>query len=265
MAAFQKSPLGTENNDVWNCHWWISIHRKWAEYCFFLLTLPWCIFNLLPQNESPFPYDSCSTHSHWHWVVLLLVSTSTIKPLLIFLGLGGVGRTGEGSRLSTGATEQLFAVIRGRTTAVLGMTDSCLSPSGLRGGRVGGRPGGHPAGSGRAAGFFGLHCGRAWMSGVDWLGGGAFSSVSPGVSLVWLCWLRQSGADSFCMLFSRAGLSDPGLSQLSVRRREPSCMRLVATTAFIAACLGNRSHCWCARADTKCKTGPVQATPCQAV
>ena len=43
-----------------------------------------------------------------------------------------------------------------------------------------------------------------------------------------------SGGGSCCMLPCREA-PEPGSSQLSVRRLELSCIRLVATTAFIAA------------------------------
>lgn len=45
----------------------------------------------------------------------------------------------------------------------------------------------------------------------------------------------DSGGGTLCRL-PCLDVPEPGISQLSVRRLEPSCIRLVATTAFIAAC-----------------------------
>lgn len=53
--------------------------------------------------------------------------------------------------------------------------------------------------------------------------------------------LLGSGGGSLCRLPCLEA-PEPGISQLSVRRLEPSCIRLVATTAFIAACRRRRTR-----------------------
>ncbi len=74
---------------------------------------------------------------YWHSAVLPPASTLMVKPLLRFLGLGGVVLTGDGLCLPPGSTEQLFLGTLGRTTGAFGRTVVCLCPSAIRGGRVG--------------------------------------------------------------------------------------------------------------------------------
>lgn len=173
----------------------------------------------------------CLSGNHWQWVVLLAGSPAGMKPLLRLLGLGGVGSVGVVSTLEAGSTtEKLFCGSRGCTSMVLGTTDACLSPSALSGGLLGllaselGGLGLHER-EGlwalRSAGFESSSCGSCCS--------GSGASLPSGVGSV------HSGGGSCCML-PCLEVPDPGISQLSVRRREPSCIRLVATTAFMAAC-----------------------------
>lgn len=173
----------------------------------------------------------CLSGDHWQWAVLLVGSTSGTKPLLRLLGPGGVGSVGVLSALEAGSTtEKLFCGSRGCTSMVLGRRDACLSPSARSGGLLGlvaselgglGLCGGEVLRALRSAGFESSSCACCCS------GGGA--SLPSGVGSV------HSGGGSCCMLLCLEA-PDPGISQLSVRRREPSCIRLVATTAFIAAC-----------------------------
>lgn len=143
----------------------------------------------------------------------------------MLLGLGGLARTGKGSCLTPGSTEQLFFGILGLTTGAMAMTVVCLSPSAFRGGLVGML-------STVRVDDFGLR--GVW---IEELGSCdiSFSSVlsmpsSTGMDSVWVS-MGASFAKLHCLEF----FSALGISQLSVRRLEPSCMRLVATTAFMAA------------------------------
>ncbi len=178
---------------------------------------------------------------HWQWAVLLAGSAPGVKPLLRLLGLRGVASVGVVSTLAAGSTtEQLFCGSRGWTGMVLGMTDACRSPSTRSGGLVGAGP----VVVTSELGGLGLRGGEGlialWSAGFDssscggcWAGGGP--SLSLGTGLV------DSGGGSCCMLLCLE-VPEPGISQLSVRRRELSCIRLVATTAFMAACRRTHIH-----------------------
>ena len=108
-----------------------------------------------------------------------------------------------------------------------------MGPVGVGGGAVGvgAGPVGVASELGGGSGVRGGDGVRArWSEGFDlssWSGGGGSSSVGEG--------LVDSGGGSCCMLLC-LDVPEPGISQLSVRRRELSCIRLVATTAFMAAC-----------------------------
>lgn len=172
---------------------------------------------------------------HSWWVVLLAGCTSDMNPLLRLSGLGGVASAGAVSTLQVGCTtEQLFCGNWGWTGTVLGMMDNCRSPSARRGGLVGEGPVGVTS-----------ELGGLELDGGEELGG--FCLVDFASSFCCSCSLR--GGDSFsvgvgledsvggsCCMLLCLEVPDPGISQLSVRRREPSCIRLVATTAFMAAC-----------------------------
>lgn len=172
---------------------------------------------------------------HWQWAVLLAGSAPGVKPLLRLLGLGGVASVGLASTLEAGSImEQLLCGSRGWTGMVLGTTDACRSPSTRKGGLVGVGPVGVTSELGGLGLLGGEGLRALWSAGFDstscdgcWSGGGA--SLSAGVGLV------DSGGGSCCMLLCLEA-PEPGISQLSVRRRELSCIRLVATTAFMAAC-----------------------------
>lgn len=174
--------------------------------------------------------DLCLSH-HWQWAASVAGSTSGTKPLLRLLRPGGVASVGVMSNLEAGSTtEKLFCGSRGCTSMVLGRTDTCLSPSARSGGllelvasELGGLGlcGGEGLRALWSAGFSSLSHGCCWSAGGVALPSGAGSV--------------HSGGGSCCMLLCLEA-PDPGISQLSVRRREPSCIRLVATTAFMAAC-----------------------------
>lgn len=182
--------------------------------------------------------EAALSGDHWQWAVLLLGSAPGMKPLLRLLGLGGEPRRGVASALRAGSmTEQLFCGSRGWTSIDLGMTDACRSPSARSGGLTRAGPVGVASGLGEL-GELGLGGGEGlralWSSSLDsaccgtsWSGG--VTSFSSGTGLV------DSRGGSCCMLLCLE-VPEAGISQLSVRRLEPSCIRLVATTAFMAAC-----------------------------
>lgn len=175
-----------------------------------------------------------SSGDHWQWAVFVVGSTpgNGVKPLLRLSGLGGVANGGEVLVLEAGSnTEQLFGGSWGWTGMVLGMADACRRPSARRGGLV--RAG--PVGVTSAIGSLGLRGGEGLgaLSSVDF--GASFFCPSAGRhSFAVGAGLVASGGGSCCMLLC-LDAPEPGISQLSVRRREPSCIRLVATTAFMAA------------------------------
>ncbi len=171
---------------------------------------------------------------YWHSAVLQPASTLMVKPLLRFLGLGGVVLAGEGSCLPPGSTEQLFLGTLGRTTGAFRSTEVCLCPSAIRGGRVGMGP----------ESTEGLDLWVGWRGGLEGLGAPSSTCSDPSLMAMGSIW--ESSVLSFCMLLWREVLSALGISQLSVRRRELSCIRLVATTAFIAAWGRNNSWLQCA-------------------
>lgn len=114
---------------------------------------------------------------------------------------------------------------------VLGMADACRRPSARRGGLVGVGP----VGVTSELGSLGLRGGEGLgaPSLVDF--GSSFCCPSAGRdSFVVGTGLVASGGGS-CFMLLCLDAPEPGISQLSVRRREPSCIRLVATTAFMAA------------------------------
>lgn len=128
------------------------------------------------------------------------------------------------------------------------MTDSCRSPSARRGG-LEGALGAEPVAVTSSV-LGGLDEGPVFPGGAEQAaskGGGleegadlvvsnrAGPVASEGEGLL------DSGGGTFCRL-PCLDAPEPGISQLSVRRLEPSCIRLVATTAFIAACRGQHTH-----------------------
>lgn len=166
--------------------------------------------------------------SYW-----LAGSASDVKPLLRLSGLCGVASARVLSPWEAEPIrEQLFGGTCVCTSIVLGTTDVCRSPSARSGGLVR-----TVVGVGSELGTLELWEGQGlgvrWSLLFDWSSCGC----SPGgvVSLSSKVGLAGSGAGSCCMLLCLEA-PEPGISQLSVRRREPSCIRLVATTAFIAAC-----------------------------
>lgn len=175
------------------------------------------------------------TSVHWQGAVSVPGSAPGVKPLLRLLGLGGEPSGGVASALWTDSTtEQLFLGSRGWTSMDLGMTDACRRPSA----RSGGLTSVGPVGGAVELGGLGLHGGEGlaalWSTCLDssfwgtcWSEGVA--SFSPGAESA------VSGGGSCCMLLCLE-VTEPGISQLSVRRRDPSCILLVATTAFMAAC-----------------------------
>ena len=188
---------------------------------------PWCGFCV---EASPLGVSG----DHWQWVVLLAGSAPGVKPLLRLLGLWGVAIVGVASTLEAGSTtEQLFCGSRGWTGTVLGTTDACRSPSMRRGGLMGAGA----VGVVSEIGGLGLHGGEGlralWLVDFDSSSCGS-CWFCEGVSLSEGGGLVDSGGGSCCMLLCLEA-PEPGISQLSVRRREPSCIRLVATTAFMAA------------------------------
>ncbi|XP_019711344.1 protein FAM174C [Hippocampus comes] len=135
-------------------------------------------------------------------------------------GVGGGGtasrfcrvvRVRDGPAGARVPTDAAHAVNRAKLqTWPLGVTPLKHDKATLCGGLVG---------AGAAAG--GLLC-SLWFS-----EGAAPSSLGAGAA--------ASGGRSRCTLLCR-DVPEAGISQLSVRRRDDSCIRLVATTAFMAAC-----------------------------
>lgn len=192
-------------------------------------------FLLLCETEAESRIFLILPCDHWQWVLLLVGSAPDVKPLLRLLGLGGEPSVGVAPTLGVGSmTEQLFCGSRGWTSMLLGITDTCRSPSARSGGLVGMGPvgvtselgslglcGGEGLRAFGSADFDSTSCGNCWSGG--------------GASLSFWAEHADSGGGSCCMLLCLEA-PEPGMSQLSVRRREPSCIRLVATTAFMAAC-----------------------------
>lgn len=177
---------------------------------------------------------------YWQEVVLLAGSAPGEKPLLRLLGLRGKPVDVSSTLALDSMTEQLFCGSRGWTSMDFGITDACLSPSPRSGGLVRARP------VGVASGLTGL--GLRGGEGLWALWSSNFDSAScgtcwsgEGTSLSLVAEPKDSGGGSCCMLLCRE-VPEPWISQLSVRRREPSCIRLVATTAFMAAFQHTRQH-----------------------
>lgn len=124
------------------------------------------------------------------------------------------------------------------------MKDSCRSPSARRGGLDGGL--GAELAPVTSSVLGGLEEGPVFPGGVGPAvsegagldeGAGLVISDETGPLLSEEAGLLGSWGGSLCRL-PCLDAPEPGISQLSVRRLEPSCIRLVATTAFIAACKG---------------------------